>query len=481
MAATLTPFEILMDLNRTISELFIQSLKQVNTKTLIRQLQALKSTIEENLNHPLSRTDKHSTMAALILEKILVLSELLIKNAFFILPYEHELIALFTKLSQKIEFEALAKIVEEVRAEYAKILNQKFIEDSSELKESVDNEPLKSRCHQGIEKQLDFLQEIAKKYSLKQFEPISFWKTLANVANSDNPEVSTSIEYVVVMSGRGSYLKRQIDFPDKKELEVDDFDRLNLGIQSALEITAKRLQKPINQLTQSEIIQCGPTLIYNGRPGHNQDLFLSQVLQNPPPAFQYPAQKIKVLNLRYNSPTDNQYHTKGQFECLREKLNINSDTLFVTSAYHAVRILHMLGKNSPVNPVGNKARLYLRLVNRQFLDLPNTTDVVIDCAGEHDRVGKYATKGDIAPYPCQEVIYRGKEESENSIRRNNGKELKKNGEISETTLIETRKLFIQYERLKEKESGKSKPITSVDDLFIYKIESKRRKKIRDFF
>ena len=90
----------------------------------------------------------------------------------------------------------------------------------------------------------------------------AFIQEIQSIASHSNPKVTSDINYVLVLSGRSSYLKNPVDRPDIADRE-DDYNRMRLGINVARSVTALRLGKDAKDLTNADIEKSGPTFIYN--------------------------------------------------------------------------------------------------------------------------------------------------------------------------------------------------------------------------
>lgn len=224
------------------------------------------------------------------------------------------------------------------------------------------------------------------------------WKEWLSIATSQNPEPDPAIEWIIVLSGRGSYLKNAVDAPDIADKE-DDYQRMRLGIEAARRIVARRLGKPVDSLTHQELVQYGPMIVYNGRPLHNQELVNAlgdSILTD------YPFEKFILFDL-----TPGQYHTKEQFLCIKNKLNIsNTAVMVITNAFHFPRVSRMIGEAALVNPFGPNTRCQVILNDRQF----RSPGIEKDIRGEFERVPKYIATGDLAVEPCLTLSYRHQNE-----------------------------------------------------------------------
>lgn len=220
------------------------------------------------------------------------------------------------------------------------------------------------------------------------------WPEYFKIASNVNPEPTPDIDYVFVLSARASYLQNPIDNPNIPD-KADDYNRMRLGIEIALKVTAKRVGKTVDKLTKEDILLYGPEIIYNGLMKHNYEMVKSIAMINPALA-DYPIEKIIILDL----PKDNG-NTKGQFLCVKEKLKIkNTSVAVVTHAYHYPRVSRMLGEAAPLNPFGKNVKCYAMLVDRTF-QAPGAKE---DISGELDRIPAYFAKKDLSKNPDPKII-----------------------------------------------------------------------------
>src|SRR3990167_63015 len=94
------------------------------------------------------------------------------------------------------------------------------------------------------------------------FSKSSFTETyleeIKDLHNSPNGVVDPSIQYVFVLSGRGSYLKNPVDSEDVKDPE-DDYHRIELGIEVARKVVSSHLEEGA-PLTAEAIQKYGPII-----------------------------------------------------------------------------------------------------------------------------------------------------------------------------------------------------------------------------
>ena len=192
-----------------------------------------------------------------------------------------------------------------------------------------------------------------------------------------NEPVDPSIQYVFVLSGRSSYLKKPVDGPDVKDLE-DDYNRIELAIETAKGVVRTCLNK--SEITQEEVQQYGPTIIYNGRREHNKDL---EKALNDGTLSHYPKDKFRILEIGEAS-------TRGQFISLKQDLPLSHTSVaIITHAYHFPRVGRMIG--SKWHPFGDETKVFFYLVDRDFKAPGSCEDIM----GEVGRISRYIDNGDL--------------------------------------------------------------------------------------
>jgi hypothetical protein len=222
-----------------------------------------------------------------------------------------------------------------------------------------------------------------------------FINEIKNIALHENPTVKADINYVFVLSGRGSYLKNAVDNPHINDKE-DDYQRMRLGIEIARKITALKASK--RKISNDDIIRHGPIIIYNGRPKHNQDLKVALFEKNL--ITDYPASKFLILDLPHD-----QLNSKGHFISLAQNVDLNNKHIaIVTSAFHFPRIGRMLSENEPFNYFGKNVTIYAYLYDRAF----KAPGILVDIYDEAQKIPTYVAKGDLMEDIYADIIFNGK-------------------------------------------------------------------------
>lgn len=239
---------------------------------------------------------------------------------------------------------------------------------------------------------IDFEDTRQQALSRKDIDPCfvdKYLDEIKTIQKRSNPTVDPSTTYVWVLSGRSSYLKESVDGPDVKDLE-DDYNRLNLAIQIAREVVQKLLGR--TSLTEEDIQEYGPQIVYNGRPKHNEDLkkALREGLLT-----HYPLNKFLILDL-----DPKEWSSKGQFMSFKEEVpTTNTSVAIVTHAYHGPRILRTI--ESQWNPFGANTSVSLYLVDRELI----SPGIQEDLLGEMKRIPTYTQKGDLTKEISERVRY----------------------------------------------------------------------------
>jgi hypothetical protein len=254
-----------------------------------------------------------------------------------------------------------------------------------------------SKCDAALIAKLQRVEELMDN-KLGNIDPLfrrQFMHEVRDIAMTSNPSINSNINYILVLSGRASYLKNPIDHPNIPD-KNDDYNRMQLGIKLAREITAMRLAKQDKQLSEEDLIKFGPTIIYNGRPAHNIELkkaLATNIITD------YPISKFLVLEL----PQD-QINTKGQFISVQQNIDLSNEKLaIVTSAFHFPRVGRTFGGEKPFNFLGTNVTVYAYLHDRSFM-APGVEQELID---EAAKISRYIAQGNLKPSLDDSIIYQG--------------------------------------------------------------------------
>lgn len=218
------------------------------------------------------------------------------------------------------------------------------------------------------------------------------WELTA-LAIHQNPKPSSTIDYVWVLSARATYLKNKINNDPLIKDMADDYNRVQLGVKIAREVTAMRARKTLAALVHRDFIRLGPTIIYNGRPEHNHDLQNAALATGTIQG--YPIEKFTILALEADK-----LHTGGQFLSVRgAKLPLAKVRHFavVTHAYHWMRVSRMF--DHPPISCFDGSKGFAFLVDRQLI-APGAN---LDVEGEVERIPKYIGQGIIARDPTKRI------------------------------------------------------------------------------
>jgi hypothetical protein len=235
-------------------------------------------------------------------------------------------------------------------------------------------------------------EAVRSNISHKEIDPSfgeEYLREMQYLYGHENASVDPSIQYVWVLAGRGSYLKQPVDAPNVKDPE-DDYNRLELGIDVARQVTALRSKKSV--ITEEDIEAYGPQIIYNGRPKHNDDL--QQALQERL-LTHYPRNKFVILDL-----PPQELSTRGQFISLSREMPLSDTSVaIITHAYHFPRVARML--ESKWNPFGSNTEVFFYLVDRK-LEAPGAEE---DVVGEMKKIPSYIDQGDLTPQISSKIKY----------------------------------------------------------------------------
>ncbi len=164
-----------------------------------------------------------------------------------------------------------------------------------------------------------------------------------------HPKIHADTDVVLLMTGPGHFSKK---FPDKddryKDLEwTRKMDRFRLRTSAAIvrEITAKRLNKPASQLTDQDIIENGPFLVYAGTPAEGKHL--REVYKIHKEDYKLiPLEKLIICDKVKNSDGSfrDAVDTVDGVESFEVPQGINPRRIVLVShVQHLTRILYILG------------------------------------------------------------------------------------------------------------------------------------------
>ena len=249
-------------------------------------------------------------------------------------------------------------------------------------------------CSRGVKQLMKQIQDLPKQGSSTSLLQERFQKEILEIASTANPPISYDINFILVLSGRGSYLKNPIDHPDVIDKD-DDYNRMRLGISVARGVTALRLGKSESSVTNEDIMNHGPVIIYNGRPKHNKDF--REALKDGL-ITDYPNDKFMILDL-----PPNQLNSKGHFISVRDHMDLSNQTIaIVTNAFHFPRIGRMITNDAPFNYLGNNVKIIAYLNDREF----KAPGIEKDLVGEAERIPIYVEKGDLKTVISPTIIYK---------------------------------------------------------------------------
>ncbi|MGX6960858.1 MAG: hypothetical protein ACIPMY_06650, partial [Rickettsia endosymbiont of Pentastiridius leporinus] len=137
----------------------------------------------------------------------------------------------------------------------------------------------------------------------------NFISEIQNIYATENPKIDKDIKYVWVLSARHSYTKMPInsDAQNIGAIDKDDgYNRMRLGIDIAKEVAAQKLNKQISNLTDEELKQYGPIILFNGG-AYDNSLLKEAIDKNE--IKDYPKENFYIFTL-----PENQANTGGQFK-----------------------------------------------------------------------------------------------------------------------------------------------------------------------
>ncbi len=245
-------------------------------------------------------------------------------------------------------------------------------------------------------------------------------KALSSLDNSITPP-SKDISHVFVFSARHTIecVAQDSLLSDRTADEIDkhdDLERLLLGIQTAYEITAARLNKPVDQLSYRDLIK-GPYILYNGSDDQNNALLkaLFKTMKDSENKLLEPSTELKkryallykvpksciypISNFLINPLEKNIVHTKGQFINLATHANElklkHAKLLLVSHDYHKGRIGRLVNEGLLPSDIEVVA---CRFVGERKGDK-------IDRLGEEERIISYQKKYGLPKKPSMTIFF----------------------------------------------------------------------------
>jgi hypothetical protein len=175
-------------------------------------------------------------------------------------------------------------------------------------------------------------------------------KELRAFRDNELLEPQTDWDLVWVLSGP------EITLEEKGATGVvnENRSRLVTGFRVVREVTAKRLNKNIEDVTTDDIKDSGPKIFFNGYESHNdyfRELQKGDTLES---VYHFPKEGIIVAPVGTNIQ-----HTGTQFETFPEELlKDKRKVILVSSARHLPRIKRYIGLDNPLHKVSDRIILY---------------------------------------------------------------------------------------------------------------------------
>lgn len=226
--------------------------------------------------------------------------------------------------------------------------------------------------------------------------------------NYENPPVSPDIDIVWVISGHGTYDTESAAFPDMDPtppedtlFRIEDRERIAFGVDLVKKITALRINKSPQDVTQEDIKEHGPTLLYNGANHQNENL--EEAIEKG--EIDVPKEKIAIQKLS-EEDDPKKANTKTQFEKFpQEFLDESRKIAAVTHRYHLSRVARTL--NAPkvleAQPSWQTAQVLFYAPDRTKDQLPRdatsvtkrAVDIRRNVTGEGKRIKTYTKTGEL--------------------------------------------------------------------------------------
>lgn len=141
---------------------------------------------------------------------------------------------------------------------------------------------------------------------------------LKDVATNHKRVYPKSIDAVLVFSGPGDYFRPLK--PERNEQPYQrwrDQDRIRAGVAVVRNVTANRLEKPVNQVTKDDVLNHGPFMVYNGQPSENTAFRLATRGEDS----KIPIEKVIVIDeVRQPDRVIPIVHTAHQYESFLQEV-----------------------------------------------------------------------------------------------------------------------------------------------------------------
>lgn len=205
---------------------------------------------------------------------------------------------------------------------------------------------------------------------------------------SARPTIKSDIDVIWVFSAFGTYLTPLL--PNHPEWGAW-FDQRNIakGIYIAIEVTAQKTGKRVQEVTKEDIEGLGPILVYNGELPQNQDLRWASSGRR----FLVPKTRMRIEDyVEEDGETRTIFGTLDQFKSFpRDVLNENGGVIaLVTGAPHYSRVLRYNGKHRTI-PENYEIRCF---------PVPSYDAAEKFADQEIEKLFKYFEKGDLSEEPC---------------------------------------------------------------------------------
>jgi hypothetical protein len=217
--------------------------------------------------------------------------------------------------------------------------------------------------------------------SLRESHPIMY-AALAELkdmrAGRNYEQLPADVDVVWVLSGHGTAdSKQETGVFQGRSM---DRERIDAGVKIVTQVTANRVGKTPEDVTQDDIAESGPLFFYNGEPHQNVAMKLLAGADD----FPIPNNKVQIESI----PTNN---TPGQVVSFGENITGKERTVVVvTHAQHVPRSDRYLAHHADAIP-GNPQFV--------FHPVPETKVAAGAVLGEITRIEAYAKKGDLAERP----------------------------------------------------------------------------------
>ena len=208
-----------------------------------------------------------------------------------------------------------------------------------------------------------------------------------------HPKIHSDIDAVWIFSGPGTFYQ-PLDSGEPTFMAWEDRYRILYGISLARKVTAIRMGKNLQTISDIDMQSRGPIIIYNGIPSENAD-FRKAIYGKD---HIYPSNKVRIVDVVSNGDTVRTIsNTLDQIKSFPKKeigRSIHRRVAVISHAAHLARIIRYF-KQYKIFPEHITVELFSVRESKKNL--------MMDAQEETEKIWKYFLKGDLSwdPFPVE--------------------------------------------------------------------------------